>query len=282
MIDVGLYFFPTDAGPEITAVARAAEDHGLESLFVPEHSHIPATPTAFLGPDGKQLPERYRRIHDPFVALAAAAAVTTRLRIGTAACVVTQREVIVTAKAVATLDRLSRGRLVFGVGAGWNVEELRSHGVDPSTRFSLFAEAIEAMSRIWVDDEAEFHGEHISFGPIWSWPKPSQTPRPPVLVAGNSMASIKRAVAFGDGWLPTHRGTHDLTARVKELRLLAESTGRPQPSVTFIASEPSARAIEACLSAGANRVLLPISTGEPEEVLPTIERCADARAQVAG
>ena len=281
MIDVGLYFFPTDAGPEVAAVAQAAEDHGLESLFVPEHSHIPATPTAFLDPDGNPLPERYRRIFDPLLALTAAAAVTSRLRIGTAACIVTQRDVILTAKAVATLDRLSGGRLILGVGAGWNAEELRNHRVDPSTRFSLLIEAIEAMSRIWAEDEPEYHGEHINFDPIWSWPKPIQSPRPPLFVAGNSVASMRRAVEFGDGWLPTHRGKHDLGEKVKELRRHAEETDRPRPSVTYIASEPEVHEVEACMRAGVDRVLLPLPTGNLADMLPVIERCADARERVA-
>lgn len=281
-MDVGLYFFPTDQGPDITAVARAAEEFGLESLFVPEHSHIPATATAFLDPDGNELPERYRRIFDPFVALSAAATVTTRLRIGTAACIVTQRDIVLTAKAVATLDHLSSGRLVFGVGAGWNAEELRTHGVDPAQRIGLFNEAVAAMSRIWSEKEPEFQGEHIQFGPIWSWPKPLQQPRPPVLIAGNSAGAINRVLKFGDGWLPTHRGNHDLLQRVHDLRSRADALERSRPTVTFIAAVADAGTLETCRRAGVDRVLFPILPGSLSSVLTDIERCVHVRDTVLG
>jgi alkanesulfonate monooxygenase SsuD/methylene tetrahydromethanopterin reductase-like flavin-dependent oxidoreductase (luciferase family) len=141
-------------------------------------------------------------------------------------------------------------------------------------------EAIEAMSRIWADDEAEYHGEHVNFDPIWCWPKPLQTPRPPLLIAGNSVGAMKRAVAFGDGWLPTHRGKHDLPVMMLDLRRRAEAIGRPRPSVTYIASEPSASEIERCLDAGIDRVLLPLPTGDLEDLLVVIESCADVRERV--
>ena len=274
-MEIGAYFFPTAEGPGITDVARAAEERAFESLFVPEHSHIPATPTAFLDPAGKPLPERYRRIYDPFVALGAAAAVTSRLLLGTAACIVTQRDVVLTAKAVATLDQLSNGRFVFGVGAGWNAEELRTHGVDPAKRIAVLNESVEAMSRIWAEDEPEFHGEHIDFGPIWCWPKPVQRPRPPILVAGDSAGAAKRAARYGDGWLPTHRGGDDLDARIRTLHAFAEQFERNPPTVTYLAHVVDERTIERCLTAGVNRVLALIQS----DSLDAATRALDSHRQ---
>src|SRR5437588_7723753 len=173
----GLAIFPTEDGPAPGDLARAVEERGYESLFFPEHTHIPAS-RATPYPIGEELPAMYSRIYDPFVALAAAAAATSRLLIGTGVCLVIERDPIITAKEVATLDRLSDGRFLFGVGAGWNTEEMRNHGTDPARRFALMRERIEAMKAIWTEDEASYSGDHVQFDRIWCWPKPLKRPHP--------------------------------------------------------------------------------------------------------
>src|SRR5436190_900736 len=177
------------------------EERGFESLWFPEHTHIPAsreTPW----PGGADLPEQYWHTYDPFVALSAVAQATERLRLATGICLIIQRDPITTAKEVASLDRLSGGRFLFGVGAGWNREEMQNHGTDPDRRFGVMRERIEAMKAIWTQDEPEYHGKHVDFDPLWSWPKPLQQPHPPVWVGGSSPKVIDRVVRFGDGWMP--------------------------------------------------------------------------------
>ncbi len=181
----GLTIFPTEASAQPVELARRAEELGFESLFFPEHTHIPVSrETPY--PAGGDLPDEYRRIYDPFAALAAAAAVTEKLLLGTGICLIVERDPITTAKEVATVDRLSNGRFLFGVGAGWNLEEMRNHGTDPEQRFRLMRERIEAMKAIWTEDEAAYHGELVDFDPINAWPKPVQRPHPPILMGGNS------------------------------------------------------------------------------------------------
>ena len=179
---------------------RAVEERGFESLFFTDHTHIPATP------ETRTLMERahggvrshFTHNHDPFVAMAYAAASTQTLRIGTGVLLVPQRDPIATAKALASLDVLSHGRVLLGVGAGWIPEESANHGIDPPTRWAVMDERVRAMRAIWMQDEAEFHGRHVDFGPIWSWPKPAQRPHPPVLVGGAGKGVIRRVLAYGD------------------------------------------------------------------------------------
>ena len=180
----GVAIFPTEDAQDPAELARMAEDRGFESLLFPEHTHIPASrETPY--PAGGELPPEYSRTYDPFVALTAAAAATERLLIGTGICLIIERDPITTAKEVASIDQLSAGRFLFGVGAGWNVEEMRNHGTDASRRFGLMRERVEAMKAIWTQDEASYHGEQVQFERIWSWPKPLQQPHPPILVGGN-------------------------------------------------------------------------------------------------
>src|ERR671936_1276605 len=180
----GVAMFPTDYSMEPAELARMAEERGFESLFFPEHTHIPASRRTPYPPGG-ELPDEYSHTLDPFVALTAAAAATERLRIGTGICLVVERDPIVTAKEVASLDRLSGGRFLFGVGAGWNREEMANHGTDPRRRHELMRERVEAMKAIWTEDEASYHGRYVDFDRIWAWPKPLQRPHPPVIVGGN-------------------------------------------------------------------------------------------------
>src|ERR671910_2951503 len=231
----GIAIFLTDEAAAPATIARLIEERGFESLFFPEHTHIPAgrrTPY----PPGGELPREYSRTYDPFVALTAAAAATSKLLIGTGICLVIERDPIITAKEVASLDRLSDGRFLFGVGAGWNIEEMENHGTDPRRRFSLMRERIEAMKAIWTQDEASYHGEHVDFDPIWCWPKPVQKPHPPVLVGGNGRKALERVVSFGDEWMP-NRAT-GLTERVAELGRMAAEAGRDPIPVTLFGARP--------------------------------------------
>src|SRR5947209_6241379 len=197
----GVAIFPTEDSQPPDELARMAEERGFECLLFPEHTHIPASrETPY--PGGGELPPEYSRTYDPFVALAAAATATDRLRIGTGICLVIERDPIITAKEVASIDALSNGRFLFGVGAGWNAEEMRHHGTEPSQRFSIMRERIEAMKEIWCNDEASYSGRYVSFERIWSWPKPAQRPHPPVLVGGIGPKVLERVVSYGDEWLP--------------------------------------------------------------------------------
>src|ERR671933_2285814 len=218
-MDVGLTIFPTDTTLDPVELGLLAEERGFESLWFPEHTHIPAsreTPW----PGGRDLPQQYWHTYDPFVALSAVAQATERLKLGTGICLVIERDPITTAKEVASLDQLSGGRFLFGIGAGWNREEMQNHGTDPRRRFSLMRERIEAMKAIWASDEAEYHGEHVDFDPIWSWPKPVQRPHPPVVVGGNGEKVLDRVLDYGDEWMPNvgREGIDSLAARIRELQ----------------------------------------------------------------
>src|SRR3990167_4894130 len=195
------------------------------ALFVPEHTHIPASRrTPF--PGGGELPREYSHTLDPFVALAYAAAVTTRLKLGTGICLIIERDTIITAKEVASLDFVSNGRFLFGVGGGWNLEEMENHGTDPRTRFKRLEEQIRAMKEIWTRDPAAFHGEHIRFDPIWMHPKPVQKPHPPVLLGGESGHTLQRVVDFCDGWFPRGRGGDVILTGLPDLKPPAPRAGR--------------------------------------------------------
>jgi probable F420-dependent oxidoreductase len=224
-------------------------------------------------PDGQPVRD-YAETYDPFVALAAVAAVTTTLRLGTAVYLVTERDPIVTAKAVSSLDRLSTGRFLFGVGAGWNREELANHGTDPRTRMALLADRAKAMRRIWTDDEAEYHGRFVDFDPIWSWPKPVQRPHPPVLVGGNGPGAEDRVLDFGDGWLPQCgplASVEELERRVATLRRRAADAGRDAIPVTLFGAIPDPALLEAFAGAGVDRCLLPLPPGTEAELLITLD-----------
>jgi probable F420-dependent oxidoreductase len=216
-VEFGIGYFPAHDGMDPAALARLVEQRGHESLFFPEHTHIPASrETPY--PAGGELPRKYAHTYDLFVALSTAAAVTSRLRVCSGICLVIERDPITTAKEVASIDRLSGGRMEFGVGAGWNREEMRNHGTDPRVRMAIMAERVEAMKAIWTQDEASYHGAHVDFERIWSWPKPAQRPHPPVLVGGNGPTVLDRVLRFGDAWMPNYLGEPDeLMERAREL-----------------------------------------------------------------
>lgn len=274
----GLAIFPTDGSAQPGELATRAEELGFESLWFPEHTHIPVSRRTPY-PAGGDLPDEYRRLYDPFVALAAAAAVTDTLLLGTGISLIVERDPITTAKEVATLDRISNGRFLFGVGAGWNLEEMENHGTGPRTRFGLMRERIEAMQRIWTEDEAAYRGKHVSFDPIWSWPKPVQVPHPPVLMGGNSDGALQRAVDLADGWLPNPETRMSvLPERVAELQRRAAEAGRDPLPVTFYGVKPDADSLAAYESAGVDRAIFYL----PPLPLPALEPALDGYARLAG
>jgi len=259
-MDFGVAIFPTHDAIQAPEVARLAELRGHESLFFPEHTHIPASrQTPY--PGGRALPRKYAHTLDPFVALTAAASATSRLRVGTGVCLVIERDPIVTAKEVASVDVLSGGRFEFGVGAGWNREEMANHGTDPRVRMAVMRERVEAMKAIWTSDEASYAGAHVRFERIWSWPKPAQRPHPPVLVGGNGPGVLDRVLAFGDAWFPNH--APEIVDRAMELRARAD-----RPVALMVMGVPAdPRVIEAYAKAGFARAVhwLPSAPRGPVE-----------------
>ena len=270
----GVMMFATDYAIRIDELARAVEERGFESLFVPEHTHIPKSrKSPWIG--GRELPKEYWHTHDPFVALATAAAVTTRLKVGTGICLVIERDPITLAKEVASLDFLSKGRFLFGIGGGWNLEEMENHGTDPKRRWRLLRERILAMKAIWTQEEAEFHGELVSFAPIWSYPKPVQTPHPPILMGGNVPTARQRAVEFCDGWFPI-AGRASIAEGVADLRARAEKVGRDPNSisVSVFGAKPEETVLRGYEKAGVERAILPLPSADRDTVLPLLDRYA--------
>ena len=272
----GVFIFATDFAVPIDELARAAEQRGFESLFVPEHTHIPAsrrTPW----PGGPSLPREYWHTLDPFVSLATAAAVTTRLKVGTGICLIIGRDPITTAKEVASLDFVSGGRMLFGIGGGWNAEEMENHGTDFKSRFRLLRERVLAMKEIWTKEEAAFHGEFVNFDPIWSHPKPVQKPHPPVLLGGESGHTLQRVVDFCDGWFPRGRAGDDTILRgLADLRARAARAGRDMKtlSVSVFGSKPDPAVLERYAAAGVDRVLYGLPSAGRDTVLPLLDQYA--------
>jgi probable F420-dependent oxidoreductase len=281
-MDVGLAHFLTDYGIPPAELGRMVEERGFESLFLPEHTHIPVSrETPY--PGGGELPREYSHTLDPFVALGAAAATTERLRLGTGVSLVIERDPIITAKEVATLDHITGGRLLFGVGAGWNREEMQNHGTDPTTRFRRMRESVEAMKAIWTQEEAEYHGRIIDFDPIWSWPKPVQKPHPPVLVGGLGDKVYDRVVAYGDEWIPNRvQNPEALGERIVELQRRANAAGRDPIPVTVFGAKPEVRLLERLRAAGVTRSLFYLPPEEPAEEERQLDELAEVAAAWAG
>jgi probable F420-dependent oxidoreductase len=275
-MEFGIGYFPTHDAVGPGQFARLVEQRGHESLFFAEHSHIPASrQTPY--PGGGDLPRKYFHCYDLFVALTAAASATSKLRVGSGICLVIQRDPIHTAKEVASIDHLSGGRFEFGVGAGWNREEMADHGTDPSRRMAIMRERIEAMKAIWTQDEASYSGSFVSFERIWSWPKPAQRPHPPILVGGYGKTVLDRVLAFGDAWFPNY-GPDDLLDRVAELRRRAD---RPIDVMAMgVPADP--RALEPLVEAGFKRVVHWIPSANFAVVLAALERWEAAIAQLTG
>ena len=268
--------FPTHDAVSPGDMARLVEERGFQALLFAEHTHIPASDRP-VSADGSDLPRKYWHTYDLFVAMTAAAAATSRLRVGSAICLVIERDPIITAKEVASIDHLSGGRVDFGVGAGWNRQEMANHGTDPAARMAVMAERVEAMKAIWTQDEASFHGRYVSFGPIWSWPKPAQRPHPPILVGGYGRHVLDRVLAFGDAWFPNF-GAPDLFDRMAELRARAE-----RPIEVHIANAPGdPRALEQLERAGVARALPWIPAANRGPVERALDRFETAIAEMHG
>lgn len=277
----GLCHFTTDYSMPFPDLARAAEERGFESIWLAEHSHIPVSrKTPF--PGGGELPKMYYDTLDPFVALAAAASVTTKIKLGTGVCLVIQRDPIHTAKEVASVDRLSKGRFLFGVGNGWNIEEMANHGTrEPERRGTLLRERIEAMQRIWTQDQAEYHGTYVDFDPIFAWPKPVQKPHPPIHVGGAWPHAAKRAVKYGQGWIPVG-DAEGAMRKLPEFRELAAKAGRDaaslEVSVYYCAPDPDL--LGRMRDAGIARAVFGVPSEPADKVLPLLDRYREVAAKV--
>jgi len=274
-MNFGVAMFPADFAINVVDLGRAAEERGFESLFLPEHTHIPSvreTPW----PGGGELPAEYAHTLDPFVALAAVATATSRIKLGTGICLVIERDPILLAKEVASVDLLSGGRFLFGVGAGWLREEVVNHGVDPRVRWHVFSERMRAMEAIWSNEVASFHGRYVNFDRIWSWPKPVQQPRPPVLLGGDYSASIDRVIEFCDEWMPhPDRTDRPLDQRIAEFWQRCSDAGRGQLPVSVYGSAVDARLIDTYRAAGVSRCVFRIPAAPADVVLPTLDKAAD-------
>jgi probable F420-dependent oxidoreductase len=277
----GVEMFPTDYSISVTELARAAEDHGFESLFFPEHTHIP-TSRRSPWPGGAELPREYSHTLDPFVAIGAAAAVTSTLKLGTGICLVIERDPITLAKEVASVDHVSNGRLLFGIGGGWNIEEMENHGTDGAKRWKILRERILAMKQIWTQDEAEYHGQFVNFDKIWSWPKPVQQPHPPIIVGGDGPHTFQRIIEYGDEWMPIPgRSQTPLDQKMAELNRLAAEAGRGPIPVTLFGVRPDPATIDRYQQMGVNRLIFGLPSADADRVLPLLERCAEATKSIA-
>jgi len=276
----GVTFFPTEYAISPAALARAAEERGMESLWVSEHSYIPACRTT-PWPGGADMPQMYYDLLDPFIALASAAAVTSKIQLGTGVCLLPQRDPIQTAKAIASLDVLSNGRFLFGIGGGWNIEEMCSLGTDPTTRWKRMRESVEAMKAMWTVDKAEYHGEFVDFDPLFTQPKPVRKPHPPVHVGGAMPHGLRRAVRYGDGWIPLQgRGPDSIASLMPEVNRALAEAGRDAASfeVSAFGCSPRAEKLTELRDAGVTRALFFIPSLPEAEVLPLL----DDYAKVAG
>ncbi|GGM73562.1 LLM class F420-dependent oxidoreductase [Longimycelium tulufanense] len=261
--------FVTDESIAPGVLGREVESRGFESLFVPEHTHIPLARTT--GPGGTPLSREYFRTVDPFVTLAAAAATTSRLRLATGIALVPQRDPITLAKQVASLDHVSGGRFELGIGAGWNEPEIANHGTDPRRRFAVMRERVLAMKQIWGNEVAEFHGEHVDFGPIYSWPKPVQRPNPPILLGGWAKTTFSRLLDYADGWMAPPSDIALIAEGIRELRALAAEQNRPEPPVTVTLNRADRAEAERAIELGVRRVVFLLDSKGHDETLRRLD-----------
>jgi probable F420-dependent oxidoreductase len=283
-MDFGASMFFTDYSMTPAALARALEQRGFESVWAPEHSHIPLSRQS-PWPGGAELPKQYYDVMDPFVTLTAAAMATTSLRVGTGVCLVVQRDPIQTAKLVASIDQVSGGRFLFGIGVGWNAEEMADHGTtDFKGRHKLARERIEAMKAIWTQSKPEYHGDLVDFGPMMTWPKPVQKPHPPVIVGGAFPQAARRAVRYGDGWIPLAGRGGDVAAQLPEFRRMLAEAGRTAEScpVTIFSAPEDADALKRHRDLGVARVTVGLPAAKEDEVLPILDRWAGLIRAVTG
>lgn len=263
----GVAMFATEYAIRADDLARALEERGFESLWIPEHTHIPASRKSVF-PGRGELPKEYWHTYDPFLALTAAAAATKTLKLGTGICLVVERDPITTAKEVATLDRLSDGRVIFGIGGGWNAEEMEHHGTAFKTRFAVLRERMLAMKKIWTEDEPSFRGDYVNFDKIWSWPKPIQKPHPPILMGGDGARTFDRVVEFCDGWLPLLQGKVKDTIAPKIQTLRAR---KKDADVSVFGVRPQKQVIDDLAEAGATRAIFMIPSEPRDEALKKLD-----------
>lgn len=282
MTEFGLLIFATDYAISPTVLAKEAEAAAFESLFFPEHTHIPASRKS-PWPGGRELPKEYWHTHDPFVSLTAAASVTSSLKVGTGIALVTERDPILMAKQAATLDFLSNGRLLLGVGAGWNVEEMENHGIAYADRWKILRERILAMRAIWTQEEAEFHGDFVDFDPIWSYPKPISAGGPPILMGATSKYVYRRIAEYGDGWFPIYQdaaraaasGAANYQEGIQRTRDAWAEAGREgSPSFSIFGVGPDPKAVEQLIEDGFDRVIFALPPADADTVLPLVEKYA--------
>ena len=282
MTQFGLLMFPTEYAVAPDVLAQQAEMYGFESLFLPEHTHIPASRRS-PWPGGAELPKEYWHTFDPFVALTMAASVTQKLKLGTGISLVTERDPILMAKQVATLDYLSNGRLVLGIGAGWNAEEMENHGTPFKQRWPILRERTMAMREIWREDEAEFHGQFVDFDKIWCYPKPKQADGPPILIGASSSYTYDRIAEYADGWMPIYQnharrqasGGVDYAAGIAKTQDVWQARGRkgsPQFSIFGVGADR--RAVSELVELGFDRVIFALPPDSADVVLPLVEKYA--------
>ncbi|MBS0219352.1 MAG: LLM class F420-dependent oxidoreductase [Proteobacteria bacterium] len=279
---IGAVMFFTADSMQPAALGRALEERGFESLWVPEHTHIPSSRKSAY-PAGGGLIRSYYEIMDPFLALNTAATVTTKLKVGTGICLVVQRDPIVLAKMVSSIDQLSQGRFLFGVGNGWNQDEIENHGTAFKTRHKLARERIEAMKTIWAEDEPEYHGEFVNFDKMKQWPKPRQTPHPPVIVGGGFPHAARRAVRYGDGWIPRDDWLErDGIGILDQFRDMAKEAGRDPASlpISLFRVPDSIERLRQYEALGIDRVVFSLPAEKEDKILPILDRWSDLKRQL--
>ena len=282
MMKIGAVMFFTSDSMRPAALGRALEERDFESLWVPEHTHIPSTRKTQY-PAGGGLIRPYYEIMDPFLVLNAAATATARLRIGTGICLVIQRDPIVLAKMVSSIDQLSDGRFLFGVGNGWNQDEIENHGTVFKTRHKLARERIEAMKTIWAAEEPEYHGELVSFDKMKQWPKPRQTPHPPIIVGGAFPHAARRAIRYGDGWIPRDDWLErDGVGILDQFRAMAKEAGRDPASlpISLFRVPDRIERLRQYQDLGIDRVVFSLPAEKEDKILPILDRWADLKRQL--
>ncbi len=270
---IGALIFATDYAVRADELAAELEQRGYESLFVPEHTHIP-TSRESPWPGGGELPKEYWHTYDPFVALSFAAAATRTLKLGTGICLLPQRDTLVTAKLVASIDRLSDGRFIFGIGGGWNREEMAHHGTEYHTRFARMEEQVRAMQALWTEEKSGYQGKFVQFSESLCYPKPVQTPHPPVILGGETDHTLRRVVSYCDGWLPRGRGGFDAAENLARLRRIADEHERSMAtlSVSVFGARPDAATLRSYREAGITRAILPLPSAPRDEIWALLGR----------
>jgi probable F420-dependent oxidoreductase len=280
-MDCGVTMFATDYAMRVDDLARESEARGFESIWFPEHTHIPVSRRS-PWPGGADLPKEYWHTVDLFVAMATAAAVTTTIKVASGICLLVERDPITTAKEVASIDHLSGGRVIFGIGGGWNAEEMEHHGTPFKVRWKVLRERVAAMKKIWTEDEAAFDGTYVKFEPIWSWPKPVQKPHPPIVLGGHGPLALKRVVDYCDGWIPIGVRAGDLKASINDLHRVARGKGRDPRSIaiSLYGAPRDPDALRRLRDQGVARAVFALPSKSRDEVLPILDGYATAMRSV--